>query len=70
MPKSIDLREIAEKNPRVNVEDLEEGRKLRKRLSQASGAKRRRTVLPTDRRRVRIDDDVASDPRAVRLQRP
>jgi hypothetical protein len=70
MPKNIDLKEIAERNPRVNLEALEEGRKLHERLCQSGGIKGRRMVLPIDRRRVMIDDDVASDPRAVRLQRP
>ncbi len=68
MLKNIDLKDIAEKNPHVNLEDLEEGRKLRENLRQPSGAKRRRMTSPANRRRVRIDDDVASDPRAVRLQ--
>ncbi len=67
MPKSIELSEIAEKNPRVDLNALEEGRKLRQNLHQS--ATKRRTALPNDRRRVRIDDDVSSDPRAVRLQR-
>lgn len=68
MPKKIDLSEIAKKNPHVNLEELEEGRKLRQNLRQA-GTERRRGTLPNNRRRVRIDDDVSSDPRVVRLQR-
>ncbi len=70
MPKNIDLKDIAEKNPQVNIEELEEGRELRKNLRHPSAAKRRHTTFPVDRRRVRIDDDVSSDPRVVRLQRP
>ncbi len=70
MPKNIELNEIAEKNPLVSLDDLEEGRKLRENLHQIGGAKHRRVTPPADRRRVRIDDDICSDPRAVRLQQP
>lgn len=69
MPKNIELKDIVEKNPRVSLDKLEEGRELRKNLQRPSGTKRRHLIFPVDRKRVRIDDDVASDPRAIRLQR-
>lgn len=69
MPKAINLEEIASKNPRVDLQALEEGRTLRKNLRQIGGAKERPLTTPTERRRVKIDDSVASDPRTVRLQR-
>jgi len=66
MPHKIDLEEIAKKNACVDLDALEEGRKLRQGLRESP--KRHRTMT-TARRRVRIDDDVSSDPRVVRLQR-
>jgi hypothetical protein len=70
MPANVDLKKIAEKNPRVDLAALEEGRRLREHLSRSGGVKRNRVVFPADRRRVRINDDVSNDPRVVTLGIP
>lgn len=71
MPRRIDLLDIADKNPRVNLKELDEGRKLRENLRRTNprGANQR-LAFPFHRRRARIVDDVNSDPRVVRLQKP
>ena len=65
MPHQIDPIEIAKTNPKVDLDALERGRQLRKGLQETITKKRK----PFTRRRVRIDDGVSSDPRAVRLQK-
>jgi glutaredoxin len=70
VPSKIDIEEIAKKNPSVDLEALEEGRKLRENLRQIGGVRERPTIVATGRKRVRIDDSITSDPRVVRLQRP
>jgi hypothetical protein len=67
MPTSFDLKKIIERNPRVNLAALEEGRRLRQRLSPSKSVKRNRVVFPADRKRVRISDDISDDPRVVTL---
>jgi hypothetical protein len=70
MPRPIDLVDIADKNPRVNLKELEEGRKVRENLRRTNlrGANQR-LAFPFHRRRARIVDDVASDPRVIRLHK-
>lgn len=65
MPHKIDLSEIAKKNPHFDMAALEEAQKLRENLREFATKKHRGW---TTRRRVRIDDDVSSDPRVVRLR--
>ncbi len=70
MPQRINLVDIADKNPRVDLKKLEEGRTLRENLSRASPrGPNQRLAFPFHRRRARIIDDVASDPRVVRLRK-
>jgi hypothetical protein len=69
MAKNIDLTEIAENNPLVNVERLEEARRMREKLRQIGSPRGRRPLSPSERRRVRIEDDILSDPKAIRLRR-
>jgi hypothetical protein len=65
MPQKIDLAEILKNNPHVDPERLNAGLKLAEELRRSrSGSKRAR---PFVRRRVRIVDDLQSDPRLVRL---
>jgi hypothetical protein len=65
MPQKIDLQEILKKNPNVDPERLSAGLKLSEELRQArSGSKRARPLI---RRRVRIVDDLRSDPRLTQL---
>lgn len=70
MPRRIDIADIADKNPRVDLKELDEGRTLRENLRRTNlrGAKQR-LAFPFHRRRARIVDDVASDPRVVRLRK-
>jgi len=70
MPRQIDLVDIADKNPRVDLTKLEEGRTLRENLRRTNlrGANQR-LAFPFHRRRARIVDDVSSDPRVVRLRK-
>lgn len=70
MPEKLTIAEILEKNPDLNLNELEQGRELRESLKESgAGAKRRYGVYPLDRRRVRVDDDIDSDPRVVYLRR-
>jgi len=70
MPHPIDLKEIADKNPKVDLDRLAEGRKLLEvvRHARVRGAGCQ-SATPPARRRARVLDDLASDPRVVRLHR-
>jgi hypothetical protein len=70
MPHPIDLKEIADRNPKVDLDRLAEGRKLLELLRRAGvrGAGYR-AATSRAQRRARVLDDLASDPRVVRLQR-
>ena len=65
MPAKIDLESIAKRNPKVDLVRLEEYRALRRSLGM--GRRIRQSVSPLERRRVRIVDDIESDPRVVHL---
>ncbi len=68
MPQVIDLVEIASKNKSVDLERLAEGRRLTQELRQArSGVLRDKRARPLTRRRIKIIDDLDSDPRLTRL---
>jgi hypothetical protein len=70
MPRRIDIADIADKNPRVNLKELDEGRTLRETLRRTIvRSPAQRLAFPFHRRRARIVDDVASDPRVVRLRK-
>lgn len=71
MPKIVDLKEIAEKNPNLDLSVLEEWRKLQESLPEGEEISRRghSEGLPFKGRRARIVDDADSDPRLIRLQR-
>ena len=66
MPHKIDLTELLKNNPAVDVEELNRGLKLAEELRRVRpvGIGRRSGVA---RRRVRIIDDLQSDPRVTRL---
>jgi hypothetical protein len=64
MPKQINFDELSKANPKVNLDQLAEGRQL---LSDIRGSgvrrARRESEVPFGRKRARIVDDLASDPR-------
>lgn len=65
MPPKIDLAEVLKNNSDVDPELLNAGLKLAEELRRSrSGSKRAR---PFVRRRVRIVDDLQSDPRLIQL---
>lgn len=68
MPQKLDLAELLKSNPNVDFERLMEGLKLAEELRQSrSNAPGRRRTHPIARRRVRIIDDLESDPRLTQL---
>jgi hypothetical protein len=69
MPQTIDLADIASNNPSVDLQSLEKARKLTQELREArsSGSFRDKRARPLTRRRIRLIDDLASDPRLTRL---
>jgi hypothetical protein len=69
MPQTIDLADIAGNNPLVDLQSLEKSRKLTQELRGARlpGGLRSKRSHPLIRRRVRIIDDLANDPRLTRL---
>lgn len=70
MPPKIDLKKIAKRNPNLDLQSLEEWRKLRRRLIK-NGLQGKRSAgrSPYQGKRARIIDDLDSDPRLVKLQR-
>lgn len=70
MPRTMDIKEIAEKNPNLDLTQLEEWRRLRESLSEGRETRRRHSGrLPFQGRRAKLVDDADNDPRLVRLQR-
>jgi len=70
MPQNMTLEEIAAKNPRVDLETLEESRKLRQLLLERGlFGKRMRGSSGFQDERAKIVDDADSDARLVRLTR-
>lgn len=70
MPRRVNLREIAERNPNLDLSKLEEWRKLRDRLSEhGAGRKRHRGASPVEGKRAKLVDDEENDPRLIRLQK-
>lgn len=70
MPETIEINELAKRNPKIDLKQLEESQKLNEDL-QRLGIDRSeiRHRADSPRRRARIMDDINSDPRVVRLQR-
>ena len=71
MPRQINIKELAERNPKVDLAKLEELRKLRDRLSEhGAGRKRHKGVSPIRTgKRAQVIDDEKNDPRLIRLQK-
>jgi len=69
MPQKIDIEEIAKNNPRIDLQNLEEWRKLR-RILISSGMHGRRMQNSEDdaQSRVKLVDNAEDDPRLVRLR--
>lgn len=69
MPHKIDLEEIARRNPRVDLQKLDEWKELR-RVLVASGVRGRRARNSQESAEVRAKllDDLENDPRLVRLR--
>jgi hypothetical protein len=69
MPLKIDLEEIARKNPRIDLQLLEEWRELRRALlARGLHGRRMQDKYDDQETRARIVDDAESDPRIVRLR--
>jgi len=70
MPRKIDLKEIAQKNPTLDLAELARWIKLRKTLIETGMRGRRgRETAPFVGKRAQIVDDPENDPRLVRLSR-
>jgi hypothetical protein len=71
VPKHMDLKEIIEKNPNLDLQKLDEWRKLRETLTGGHGVRKRRDSgrAPFKARRAQVVDDAENDPRLIRLQR-
>ena len=69
MPSKIDLEEIVRKNPRIDLQELEQWRELR-RLLIASGmhGRRMQNVEDGPQTRAKLVDNEEDDPRLVRLR--
>jgi hypothetical protein len=69
MPKTIELEEIARKNPHIDLQMLEEWRELRQILI-AHGMRGRRVRNSEDhpQTRAKLVDNAEDDPRLVRLR--
>jgi hypothetical protein len=68
MPQNMTLEEIARTNPHVDLEKLEESRKLRQTLvDRGLFGKRTRGLSGFQDERAKIVDDAHSDARLVRL---
>ena len=65
MPQQINLAELLSNNPKVDPERLNAGLKLAEELRKSRSGKKR--ARPLVRRRVRIIDDLQSDPRLTQL---
>lgn len=70
MPQKMEIKEIAEKNPNVDLEKLAEWARLRKDLLEGGFTeKRERNSASIRDERAKIVDDAENDPRLVRLHR-
>lgn len=67
MPQKIDLEELIKNNRNVDPVRLAEGFKLAEELRRSRGVQGSRRSRPFTRRRVRIIDDLQSDPRLTQL---
>jgi hypothetical protein len=65
MPQKINLAELLKNNPNVDPELLKVGLKLAEELRQHRSSSKR--ARPFVRRRVKIIDDLQSDPRLTQL---
>jgi hypothetical protein len=69
MPKTIDLEEIARKNPHIDLQVLEEWRELRRVLvSRGMHGRRMRNSEDSPQTRAKLVDSAEDDPRLVRLR--
>ncbi len=64
----LDLKELLKNNPQINIEELNKGLKMAEDL-RSTGMRTRpnRSIRPLIRHRVRIMDDLESDPRVTRV---
>ncbi len=68
MAKPINLDEIVRKHPNLNVEQVQKALELLDELRKAGVVPVARSGTTLIRRRVRLMDDLDSDPRVVRLR--
>lgn len=68
--KTLDLEEISRANPNLDLQHLDEWRKLRRTLAE-QGVHQRRGCgsYPIQGKRAQIIDDAENDPRLIKLQR-
>jgi hypothetical protein len=70
MPQKLTLKEIARKNPHIDLQKLDEWERMRTALKERGLSVRRpRKEFVEQETRAKIVDDIESDPRLVRLQR-
>jgi hypothetical protein len=70
MLRKPDFEAIAKANPSIDFSKMEEWEKLRDALAEIRKQKRpRQRVFPFRGQRVRVVDDLESDPRLVKLHR-
>lgn len=70
MPRQIDLREIAAKNPNFDSDKLEELEQLKKFIDERGPIQRQpNRAFPFRGRRAQIVDDAANDSRVIKLRR-
>lgn len=70
MPRQIDLKEIAAKNPNFDSSKLQELEQLKKYIDEHGPIQRRQhRTFPFQGRRAQIVDNGENDPRVIKLQR-
>lgn len=69
MPRKVNLKEIAQNNPQVNLEQIDAWTRLRQVLVDSGVTTKRQGQCETGKdTRARIIDDAEDDPRLIRLQ--
>ena len=70
MPHKIDLGEIAQKNPSIDLHKLAEWKALRRCLVENGlRGRRKQNATSVHQGRARLVDDISHDPRLITLQR-
>jgi hypothetical protein len=65
----LTIDEIIAKNPNINAQELEESQRLLEELCKLGMGVGRNQASSSERRRVRVDDSIESDPRVIHLPR-